>query len=173
MGLTKIKIEKLVEPVSVKCGIPQCENVSGINIFKRFMPSRNIGADTSNYLIVSPGHFAFNLMHVGRDEKIPVAINDTEDDIIVSAAYFVFKVIDEKTILKEYLNIAMTSPEFDRYAWFCTDSSIRGILDWDRFCDIEIDVPPLLIQQKFVDVTNRCSNQESIIERGLDDLSLT
>lgn len=172
MGLTKVKIGKLVEPVSVKCGIPQCENVSGINIFKRFMPSRNVGADTSNYLIVPPGHFAFNLMHVGRDEKIPVAINDTEDDIIVSAAYFVFKVVDEETILKEYLNVVMTSPEFDRYAWFCTDSSIRGNLDWDRFCDIEIYVPPLLIQQKFVDVYNSMLNNKRAFERGLDDLKL-
>ena len=63
------------------------------------MPSRNIGVDTTNYSIVPPGHFAFNLMHVGRDEKIPVAINDTEGNIVVSGAYFVFKVIDEETIL--------------------------------------------------------------------------
>lgn len=173
MGLNKIKIGSLVEPVSIKCGIPQYENVSGINIYKRFMPSRNIGADTSNYLIVPPGHFAFNLMHVGRDEKIPVAINNTEENVVVSGAYFAFKVIDEETLLKEYLNIIMTSPEFDRYAWFCTDSSIRGNLDWGRFCEIEIDLPPFPIQQKYVDVYNAMLANQRAYECGLEDLKLT
>ena len=62
MGLTKYQIGQLVEPVSIKCGIPKCDYVSGVNIFKQFMPSRNVGADTSKYLIVPPGGFAFNLM---------------------------------------------------------------------------------------------------------------
>jgi len=173
MGLSKKKIGDLVEPVAIKCGIPQCEEVFGINIDKRFIPSRNVGADTSNYLVVPPEHFAFNLMHVGRDEKIPVALNDTKSNLIVSGAYFVFKITDEKTILKEYLRILMGSPEFDRYAWFCTDSSIRGNLDWDRFCDIEIELPPVPVQQKYVDVYNSMLANQKAYARGLDDLKLT
>jgi hypothetical protein len=55
-----------------------------------------IGVDTSNYLVVHPGGFAFNLMHVGRDGKIPVALNDTDSDVVVSRAYFVFRVSDER-----------------------------------------------------------------------------
>jgi type I restriction enzyme S subunit len=173
MGLVKYKLGKLVEPVSIRCGIPQCETVSGINIFKRFMPSRNIGADTSDYLVVPYGYFAFNLMHVGRDEKIPVAINDTDEDVIVSPAYFVFKVIDEHKLLKEYLYMAISTPEFDRYAWFCTDSSIRGNLDWDRFCEIEIDLPPLPIQQRYVDVYNAMLANQRAYESGLENLKQT
>jgi type I restriction enzyme, S subunit len=173
MGLTKYKLGKLVEPVLIKCGMPQYENVSGINIYKKFMPSRNVGVDTSNYSIVPPGHFAFNLMHVGRDEKIPVALNDTPENIVVSGAYFVFKVISETTLIKEYLSIVMTSPAFDRYAWFCTDSSIRGNLDWGRFCDIEIDLPQRHIQQKYVDVYNAMEANQRVYERGLVDLKLT
>lgn len=173
MGLTKFQLGQLVEPVSIKCGIPRCENVSGINIFKQFMPSRNIGADTSNYLVVPHGHFAFNLMHVGRDEKIPVAMNDSTEDIVVSSAYFVFRVIDENVILKEYLYIQMKSPEFDRYAWFCTDSSVRGGLDWNRFCEMTIDLPPIHIQQKYVDVYKAMLANQQVYEQGLEDLKLT
>jgi len=173
MGLNNLKIGSFVDPVSMKCGIKQCEIVSGINILKQFMPSRNFGADTSNYLVVPPGGFAFNLMHVGRDEKIPVALNDTKDDVIVSPAYFVFRVSDEESILKEYFYIVMSSPEFDRYAWFCTDSSIRGNLDWDRFCEITLDLPPLPIQQKYVDVYKAMVANQKAYERGLDDLRLT
>lgn len=173
MGLTKFQLGQLVEPVSIKCGIPRCEYVSGINIFKQFMPSRNVGADTSNYLVVPHGHFAFNLMHVGRDEKIPVAMNDSTEDIVVSSAYFVFRVIDENVILKEYLYIQMKSPEFDRYAWFCTDSSVRGGLDWNRFCEMTIDLPPIPIQQKCVDVYNAMLANQQVYEQGLEDLKLS
>ena len=173
MATSKYLLGELVEPVSIRCGISQCDTVSGINIFKRFIPSRNIGTDTSNYLVVPQGYFAFNLMHVGRDEKIPIAINDTKEDIIVSPAYFVFRAIDEKVLLKEYLFMIMSAPEFDRYAWFCTDSSIRGNLDWDRFCEIEVDLPPVSVQQKYVDVYNSLSQNLKVYEKGLDDLKST
>ena len=171
MGLTKYQIGQLVEPISIKCGIPQCEWVSGVNIFKRFMPSRNVGADTSNYLVVPPGSFAFNLMHVGRDGKIPVAMNNTDSDVVVSSAYFVFRVIDESIMLKEYLYILMTSPEFDRYATFCTDSSVRDGLDWSRFCEFEVNLPPHPVQQKYVDVYNAMLVNQRAYESGLEDLN--
>ncbi|MFA5545764.1 MAG: restriction endonuclease subunit S [Sphaerochaetaceae bacterium] len=173
MGLTKYPIGQLVEPLNIKCGIPKCDWVSGVNIYKRFMPSRNIGTDTSNYLIVPSGAFAFNLMHVGRDGKIPVAINDTDSDIVVSSAYFVFRVINESVLLKEYLYIQMTSPEFDRYVAYCTDASVRDGLDWIRFCEIEINLPPLPIQQKFVAVYNAMLANQQAYENGLNDLKLT
>ncbi|MDR1677943.1 MAG: restriction endonuclease subunit S, partial [Deltaproteobacteria bacterium] len=108
MALSKIPLGEILELYSQKCGIPKCETISGVNIFKRFMSSRNVGSDTSNYLIVPPGHFAFNLMHVGRDGKIPVAMNDTDSDVIVSSKYLVFRIIDESIMLKEYLYILMT-----------------------------------------------------------------
>ena len=68
----------------------------GININKHFMPSvaNVIGTDLSNYKIVSKMQFACNLMHVGRDEKIPMAMLTEDSPIIVSPAYFVFAVID-------------------------------------------------------------------------------
>lgn len=173
MALSKTRLGSLVSLVSIKCGVAQHENISGINIYKRFMPSRNVGADTSKYLVVPKGCFAFNLMHVGRDQKIPVALNDTDDEVVVSGAYFVFRVIDEELLLKEYLYILMTSNEFDRYAWFCTDSSVRGNLDWERFCDIEIDLPLIDIQQKYVDVYNAMVANQKAYEQGLEDLKLT
>ena len=67
----KYKLIELIEQVSVKCGIENHGNISGINIQKRFMPSKNSGSNTSNYKIVGHNQFACNLMHVGRDEKIP------------------------------------------------------------------------------------------------------
>ena len=167
------KLGYLLELYSEKCGIEKCENVAGINIFKQFMPSRNVGSDTSKYSVVPKGYFAFNLMHVGRDEKIPVALNDTDNELVVSPAYCVFKVTDENLMLKEYLYMLMQSSEFDRYAWFCTDSSIRGNLDWERFCDIEITLPTLETQHHFVTVYKALLANQRAYEKGLEDLKLT
>ena len=168
----KYKLGDLIEQVNIKCGFLNYPNISGINILKQFMPSKNVGTDTSKYLRVPFGHFACNLMHVGRDEKIPMALNLSKEDVVVSNAYFIFKVIDEIHLMKEYLNILFTSPEFDRYAWFATDASVRGNLDWDRFCEIEIDLPPLEIQEKYVTVYNGLLANQKAYENGLEDLKL-
>ena len=67
----------------------------GINIDKYFMPSvaNVIGTDLSVYKLVAKKQFACNLMHVGRDERIPMAMLTDNNPIIVSPAYFVFEVV--------------------------------------------------------------------------------
>jgi type I restriction enzyme S subunit len=174
MGLSKVKIGSFVEPIDMRCKQSNNAEVYGIDINKRFISTRAKmdGIDTAKYRIVPRECFAANFMHIGRDEKIPVAFNDTNDEIIVSPAYFIFKA-DTSAILNEYFYMLMNSNEFDRYAWFCTDSSIRGNLDWDRFCGIEIDLPPLPIQQKYVDIYNAMVKNQKAYESGLDDLKLT
>lgn len=173
MGLTKHRIGEFVRPISLKCGDPNYDNVSGINIDKQFMPSRYVGSDTSKYSVVPPNCFAFNLMHVGRDEKIPVALNNTDNDLVVSPAYFVFEITDESIILPSYFYIIMSSPEFDRYAWFCTDSSIRGNLEWSRFCEIELDLPSIETQQKYVDIFNGLQKNIESYKNSRDKLIST
>lgn len=168
----KYKLSTLIEQVSVKCGVENHDNISGINIQKRFMPSKNSGSNTSNYKMVYHNQFACNLMHVGRDEKIPIALNDDNREIVVSPAYTVFRVIDTSVVDIDYLNMIFTSSEFDRYAWFCTDASIRGNLDWERFLDIEIDLPPLHIQEKYVSVYKSMLYNQKAYETGLEDLKL-
>ncbi|MGE9993139.1 restriction endonuclease subunit S [Streptococcus alactolyticus] len=166
------KLIELIEQVSVKCGIENHNNISGINIQKRFMPSKNSGSNTSNYKIVGHNQFACNLMHVGRDEKIPIALNFDNQEIVVSPAYTVFRVIDTSIVNIDYLNMIFTSSEFDRYAWFCTDASIRGNLDWERFLDIQLDLPPLHVQEKYVAIYKAMLANQKAYENGLEDLKL-
>lgn len=166
------KLIELIEQVSVKCGTENHNNISGINIQKRFMPSKNSGSNTSNYKIVGHNQFACNLMHVGRDEKIPIALNFDNQEIVVSPAYTVFRVIDTSIVNIDYLNMIFTSSEFDRYAWFCTDASIRGNLDWERFLDIQLDLPPLHVQEKYVAIYKAMLANQKAYENGLEDLKL-
>ncbi len=176
MALTKIQIGSFVEQYNQTCNISNLtpDEVSGINRDKVFFePSRQVGGDTSKYKIVPPDCFACNLMHVGRDIVLPVALNTTNSNKVVSPAYTIFSITNETLILKEYFYILLNSDEKDRYFWFNTDSSVRDGMSWEDFCNLEIQVPSLPIQQKYVDVYKAMLANQKSYERGLEDLKLT
>lgn len=128
----------------------------GINKDKTFMPT---AADTNNldntkYKIVEKGDFVFSGMQTGRDVCIRIALYDKEEPILLSPAYTTFRIKDENKILPQYLFIQFNRFEMDRYGWFLSDGSIRSNLDWDRFCDIEIPLPSIEIQEELVATYN-------------------
>ena len=174
MGLSKHTIGEFVELFSARCGIPNLspEQVSGINIEKEFFePARQVGEDTSNYKIVPPDYFACNLMHVGRDGVLPIALNHTSQNKYVSPAYSVFR-IDESQILKEYFFILLKSSEKDRYFWFHTDASIRQGLSWEDFCDIDITLPSIEQQRKYVNIYLSLQKNLEAYESKIEDLKI-
>ena len=175
MKLSKQRIGDFIEIYNERCEIPNLtvNDISGINRDKEFFePSRQVGANTSKYKVVPPGYFACNLMHVGRDIVLPISMNHSENNKIVSPAYTVFKVVDESIILKEYFFILLKSDEKDRFFWFNTDSSIREGLEWEIFCDIEIELPSIEIQKKYVGVYKSMLKNQEVYEKGLEDLKL-
>ena len=116
--------------------------VLGISIDKEFMPSvaNVIGTDLSRYKLISKGLFACNPMHVGRDERLPIALYEKDSPAIVSPAYFMFEIIDRDVLNEEYLMMWFRRPEFDRECWFMTDGSVRGGISWDDLCRIKLPV---------------------------------
>ena len=143
----------------------------GINIDKHFMPSvaNVIGTDLSTYKLVSKNQFACNLMHVGRDEKIPMAMHTNDNPIIVSPAYFVFEVTKPDELLPEYLMMWFCRKEFDRNAWFYTDADVRGGLDKEALMDMQLPVPSIERQREIVleyeTLTRRIRLNEQMIEK--------
>ena len=128
------------------------DRVLGINIDKFFMPSvaNVIGTDLTKYKLLRRNVFACNPMHVGRDERLPVALYTEDTSAIVSPAYFMFDVTDEKCLLPEFLMMWFRRPEFDRNCWFRTDGSVRGGITWDDICRLEIPIPPIEEQKKVI-----------------------
>lgn len=176
MALNKIKLGKYIELYSKRCNIPKLTNddVSGVNKDKEFFePSNQVGSDTSKYKIVPPHYFACNLMHVGRDVVLPIAYNHSGKDKVVSPAYFVFRFKENDELLSDYFFLYLKSNERDRYFWFNTDSSVRDGMAWEEFINVDIELPPLDIQQKYVDIYNAMVSNQECYERGLEDLKLT
>ena len=175
MALTKHKLGEFTELYNERCGNPNLTvyDISGVNADKEFFePSKQAGADTSNYKNVPPDYFACNLMHVGRDKVLPIALNHSGKTKVVSPAYTIFRLKEGTPLLREYFFMMLKSEERDRYFWFHTDSSVRDGMSWDDFCNLEIDIPPLPIQKKYVDVYNAMLANQQSYERGLEDLKL-
>ena len=154
------------------------DRVLGINIDKFFMPSvaNVIGTDLSKYKLITKGKFACNPMHVGRDERLPVALYDEEKPAIVSPAYFMFEVIDNSILNEDYLMMRFRRPEFDRICWLHTDGSVRGGITWDDICRLELPIPPIENQLEIVNsykaITERIALKQKIND-NLDDTAQT
>ncbi len=146
------KIGAFVRQVSSRNTDLSVTNLKGININKEFMPSvANInGTDLSKYKVVKKGQFAFNPMHVGRDEMLPISLWLEDEPIIVSPAYIVFEIIDQSILDPKYLMIWCSRNEFDRNCWFTTDSSVRGGFSWEDLCEITFPLFSLKEQNKIV-----------------------
>ena len=147
----------------------------GININKHFMPSvaNVIGTDLSTYKLVSKMQFACNLMHVGRDEKIPMAMHTEDNLIIVSPAYFVFEVINTEQLLPEYLMMWFRRPEFDRNAWFYTDADVRGGMGKESLLDMQLPIPSITRQREIVAEYETLTRRIRINEQMIQNLEST
>ena len=149
------------------------DRVLGINIDKFFMPSvaNVIGTDLSKYKLITKGKFACNPMHVGRDERLPVALYDEEEPAIVSPAYFMFEVIDNSILNEDYLMMWFRRPEFDRICWLHTDGSVRGGITWDDICRLELPIPPIEKQFEIVNSYKAITERIALKQKINDNLA--
>ena len=148
----KMRIKDIIELVDMRNKNLLSDKPMGINIDKYFMPSvaNTIGVDLKTYKLVPHNCFACNLMHVGRDERVPMAINKKEDPVLVSPAYLVFRVKESVDVLPDFLMLWFRRPTFDRNAWFFTAGDVRGGLDKKDFFNMEVHVPDITTQRRIV-----------------------
>ena len=63
------------------------------------------------------------------------------DEAIISQAYPIFEVKNEKELLPEYLMMWFTRSEFDREACFHAVGGVRGSLEWEDFENLQLPIP--------------------------------
>lgn len=130
------------------------------------------GVSLLSYKLLLPGYFAYVPDTSRRGDKISLAYNDTEKVFLVSSISCVFTVAEKSELLPQYLNIYFNRLEFDRYSRFNSWGSAREAFSWEEMCDIDIELPPIEIQQKYVDIYQGMVNNQKAYERGLEDLKL-
>lgn len=175
MALKKIKLGNYIKPCEDKNTEEKLniDSVRGISTQKAFIETKaNMdGVSLKNYKIVYPGSFAYVPDTSRRGDKICLAFNDTDTPILVSSISIVFKVINDE-LSSRYLFMYFNRPEFDRYSRYNSFGSAREPFNWDDMCDIEIELPDLPIQEKFVNVYLSMIENQKSYEQGLEDLKL-
>lgn len=176
MGLAKYKFSDLIGLSDKRnnelfYGI---DNVRGISIQKIFIETKADmdGVPLHAYFIVYPDSFAYVTVTSRNGEKITLAHNTTKNTYIVSSSYVVFYVKRKDLLLSDYLFMYFNRPEFDRYSRFHSWGSARETFSWEEMCDIEIELPSIDIQKKYVNIYKAIVANQQSYERGLEDLKL-
>jgi type I restriction enzyme, S subunit len=175
--MNKSMLGEFIEQVDIRNsdGALGEDSVIGISTQKNFIFTKAdlSGVSLISYKKVSKNCFVYVPDTSRRGDKMALAYNKSEKTYLVSAIYTVFRVKKDSnnSILPEYLFLYFNRPEFDRYARFHSWGSAREVFSWDDMCDIEIDLPSVPIQQKYVDVYNALLTNQQAYENSLEYLN--
>lgn len=149
-------------------------DVVGISTQKELIPTKAdlSGVGLSSYKLLPPNYFAYVPDTSRRGDKIAIAFNRTESTFLISSIYVVFYVKDITAVDPWYLFMYYNRPEFDRFSRFNSWGSARETFDWEDMCEIKINLPPLPIQQKYVNIYKAMIANQYSYESGLEDLKL-
>ena len=177
MGLSKCKLAELIELVTETNSELKykADDVRGMTITKEIIPTKaNVkDIDLSKFLVVHPHEFIFNPRTHGK--KICFGYNNSEDTFLISWNNIAFRVSSKAKgrVLAKYLFLHFNRSEWDREACFRSWGSSTEVFSWDALCEMEVDLPPIDIQRKYVAVYNAMLANQQSYERGLEDLKLT
>ena len=153
------------------------EDVRGVNNLKLLMPTKADinGRDLTKFQIVYPGEFVFNHRTSRNGSKFSIAYNDGDKPVICTEDYVVFRIKAEskKDLLVEWLYMYFNRPEFDRYVITNSWGSSTEFYNWEDICAVELELPSLPVQQKYVDIYKAMVANQQSYERGLEDLKLS
>ena len=176
MALTKYNLGQLIELTTETNDNLQygADDVRGMTITKQIIPTKaNVAAtDLHKFLVVHPNEFVYNPRTHGA--KIGFGFNDSEETFLISWNNIAFRVKAEMRtiVIPEYLFLHFNRSEWDREACFRSWGSSTEVFSWDALCEMELDLPSIDIQQKYVAIYNSMLANQRSYERGLEDLKL-
>lgn len=176
MGLSRYTLGKLLVR-NTECNIKNkfdADSVRGLLNSKGITNTKaNIeGRDLKKFIVVRPGGFVFN--HRVHD-KLGLGYNTSDETYLFTNDYVSFYVRPEfqnTILLPDYLYMWYLRPEFDRYMLFKTYGSATLFFNWDNMCELEIQLPDISVQQKYVTIYKAMVANQQSYERGLEDLKL-
>ena len=178
MALTKYKLGDLIHESFARntyltYGI---ESVRGISNSKEIMTTK-ADVDESvlhKFYVVYPGEFIYNPRTTRMGDKVGLAYNNTKEPLLFSFNNIAFAIKESanEILLGEYLYLYFNRSEFDRYAITNSWGSATELFTFEEMCDIDIELPDLPTQQKYVDIYKAMVANQQSYERGLEDLKL-
>ena len=178
MTMKKYKLGELIE-LSVEKnseGLYGIENVRGISNAKEIMSTK---ADVDEnvirkFYIVSPNQFIYNPRTTRMGDRVGLAYNNTDKPLLFSFNNIAFKIKDsaKEQILPQYLYMYYNRNEFDRYAITNSWGSATELFSFEEMCDIDITLPSIEQQRKYVDVYLALQNNLAAYQSKVEELKL-
>lgn len=108
-------------------------------------------------------------------DKVGLGYNDSISPLLFSFNNIAFFIKEEakRLLLPEYLYMYFNRSEFDRYAMINGWGSATELFGIDEMYDIDIELPVLAIQRKYVNVYKAMKANQQSYEQGLEELKLT
>lgn len=176
MKLKKYKLGELIELCDERNSDNQYKlsDVKGISTEKVFIDTKaNMdGVSLDSYKVVNPREFSYVSDTSRRGDKIALAFNKSNKAVLISSIYTTFKCSQNDLLIPDYLFMFFNRPEFDRYARFNSWGSARETFSWEDFCDIDITLPSIEQQRKYVDIYLALQNNLATYQSKVDDLKL-
>lgn len=176
MGLKKYRLGELISVCDERNSdnVYTLDDVKGISIKKEFIETKAdmAGVSLTPYILVRPDSFAYVTVTSRNGEKITLAHNTSKDTYIVSSSYVVFRVSQPDLLLSNYLFMFFNRPEFDRYSRFNSWGSARETFSWEDFCDIDITLPDIEQQRKYVNVYLSLQNNLAAYQSKVEELKM-
>ena len=176
MGLKKYKLGELIKLTDERntAGRYSLADVRGISTEKTFISTKaNMdGISLESYKVVNPNDFTYVPDTSRRGNKIALAHNNTSNPVLISSIYTTFKCSEINKLIPEYLFMYFNRPEFDRYSRFNSWGSARETFSWEDFCDIEITLPSIEQQRKYVNVYLALQNNLAAYQSKVEELKL-
>ena len=176
MRLKKYKLGELIELCDERNSDNQYKlsDVKGISTEKAFIDTKaNMdGVSLESYKVVNPREFSYVSDTSRRGDKIALAFNNSNKAVLISSIYTTFKCNQNDLLIPEFLFMFFNRPEFDRYARFNSWGSARETFSWKDFCDIDITLPSIDQQRKYVDVYLALQSNFAAYQSKVEDLKM-
>lgn len=169
-GVEFVSIGNLITRVRNKGGknptiktVYSVSNTLGLVKAEDFRENVIYSEDTSNYIVIEQGMFAYNpaRLNIGS-----LAWLQTNQSGLVSPMYVVFS-IDQTKVLPEFLFLHLKSPYVIGKINSLTESGARFRFDFERWKLIEIPIPPIPIQREIVRLLETFSELQSTLQAEL------
>jgi type I restriction enzyme S subunit len=166
-----VELGQFIEPSDERniSGKYTIEDVSGVSIEKRFIPTKanmkDVALDT--YKVVKTNDFCFVPITSRNGNRITIALNSENKNCIVSSSYEVFRLRDNKDFDSAYVFLWFCRSEFDRYARYNSWGSAREAFSFEEMRRVKVPKASIEVQQAIVDIY-QCAKRAKDIAADAD-----
>ena len=123
------------------------------------------GVSLNNYKVVEPGMIAFISDTSRRADKMSLALNQSDENYLVSSISTVMQT-DSAKLLPKYLFLFFCRTEFDRYARFHSWGSGRETFSLDDMKEVRMPLPSIDVQKAIVGIMKHTKYEKRLTKNS-------